>query len=290
MEYKKRILITGGTSGVGKAAAMALAGTENELVLVCRNERKGEMVKKEILKLKSSARITLLLGDLSIMSDILKLARQFQNKFESLDVLINCAGLVSSDRVETKEGIEQTLAVNYLSHFLLSRLLIHELMNARQGRIINVASLIPPIARINFDDLNSEKSYNGIKAYLQSKVADVMSTYDLAEELKHTNVTVNAVHPGVVKTNLGVNTSKGFLYLFVKFSEKFVAITPEKSSKRIVYLATDHGLSKITGKYFKGGKKPVATNSFSNNRENRKKLKKLSIQMAGLGESVLILD
>ncbi|WP_035806433.1 SDR family NAD(P)-dependent oxidoreductase [Lunatimonas lonarensis] len=276
MEHKKRILITGATSGVGKAAAMALAGSENELILIARNEKKGEAVKREILNLYPFTKVSLLLGDLSLMKDIRKVARQFQNKFESLDVLINCAGLVSSDRVETSEGIEQTLAVNYLSHYLLSNLLLPELKKSNQGRIINVASLIPPIAKVNFDDLNSEKNYNGIKAYLQSKAADVMFTYDLAEELKHTNMTVNAVHPGVVKTNLGVNTSKGFLYLFVKFSEKFLAITPEKSAKRIVYLATDPGLSKITGKYFKGGKKPVATNSFSNNPENRKKLLELT--------------
>lgn len=276
---KKKILITGATSGVGKATAFALAKSENQLILTARNKQKGEQVKREIIGRYPNANVDLLFADLSLIRDMRNLVKTYQDKYQGLDVLINCAGLVSTERLETSEGIEQTLAVNYLSHYLLSKLFISELEKSTQGRIINVASLIPPIAKVNFNDINSEKSYNGVKAYLQSKVADVMFTYDFAEEIKNSKVTVNAVHPGVVKTNLGVETSKGLLFAFVKFMEKFVAITPEKSAERIVFLATANELYNVTGKYFKSGKKPVPTNSFSNNAENRKRLSELTKQL-----------
>lgn len=278
----RNILITGATSGVGKATAFELAKPENQLFLVARNKQRGEELKKEILNSKPKANIELLFADLSLQKDIRNLATDFKTKYNKLDVLINCAGLVSSDRIESKEGIEQTLAVNYISHYLLSHLLLEELKNAKQGRIINVASLIPPIAKINFKDIHSKKNYSGVTAYLQSKVADVMFTYDLAEQLKNTNVTVNAVHPGIVKTNLGVETSKGALQGFVRFCMSFIAITPEKSAERILYLTNAKSLSKITGKYFKGGQNPVKTNSFSYNLDNRNKLSELTRQLAGL--------
>lgn len=278
----KIILITGATSGVGKATAFELAKPENQLFLIARNKQKGEELKKEILGINPKATIELLYADLSLQKDIRNLVNNFKTKHNRLDVLINCAGLVSSERVETKEGIEQTLAVNYISHYLLSHLLLEELKNVKQGRIINVASLIPPIAKINFNDIHSKKNYSGVTAYLQSKVADVMFTYDLAEQLKNTNVTVNAVHPGIVKTNLGVETSKGALQGFVRFCMSFIAIKPEKSAERVLYLTNSNNLSKITGKYFKGGQNPVKTNSFSYNLDNRNKLSELTRQLTGL--------
>ncbi|WP_298148576.1 SDR family NAD(P)-dependent oxidoreductase [Flavobacterium sp.] len=278
---KRIILITGATSGVGKATAIELAKPENQLFLIARNKQKGEDLKKEILSSNLGANIEMLYADLSLQNEIKNLVNNFKKKHNKLDVLINCAGLVSSERVETKEGIEQTLAVNYLSHYLLSHLLLEELKSSKQGRIINVASLIPPIAKINFKDVNNKKNYSGVRAYLQSKVADVMFTYDLAEQLKSTSVTVNAVHPGVVKTNLGVETSKGLLQGFVRFCMSFIAITPEKSAERVLYLINSNDLSKITGKYFKGGQIPVKTNSFSYNLDNRNKLSELTKSLIG---------
>lgn len=279
MGNKKKILITGATSGVGKAAAFALAKPENHLILVARNMQKGEQLKAEILRQKPAASVDVLYADLALINHNRGLVAGFKKQYDGLDVLINCAGLVSSKRIETAEGIEQTLAVNYLSHYLLSTMLFDELQKSQQGRIINVASLIPPIAKINFEDFNSVRKYNGVMAYLQSKVADVMFTYDFAEQIKDTKVTINAVHPGVVKTNLGAETSSGLLAFFVKFSDKFVAITPEKSAERIVYLATDEALSDVSGKYFKGEKKPASTNSFSYDPENRQKLAVLTKMM-----------
>ena len=276
---KKIILITGATSGVGKATAFELAKPENQLLLVARNKQKGQALKMELLSRKADSNIEMLYADLSLQKDIRNLATDFKAKYNKLDTLINCAGLVSSERIETKEGIEQTLAVNYISHYLLSHLLIDELKNSEQGRIINVASLIPPIAKINFNDINSKKKYSGVKAYLQSKVADVMFTYDLADQLKNTSITVNAVHPGIVKTNLGVETSKGVLQGFVRFCMSFIAIIPEKSAERILYLTNAKELSEVTGKYFKGGKNPVGTNSFSNNIKNRKELRELTMKL-----------
>ncbi len=277
----KVILITGATSGVGKATAMALAKPQNHLFLVARNARKGEILKKEILAMAPQAQISLLYADLALLRETRELATAFKTQSHTLDVLINCAGLVSSSRVETEEGIEQTLAVNYLSHYLLSHLLVDALKRSPQGRVINVASLIPPMAKVNFADIHSKQQYNGVAAYLQSKVADVMFTYDLAEQLKNSRVTVNAVHPGIVKTNLGLETSRGALQAFVRFCMSVIAITPQESAQRVLFLAESDTLAGVTGKYFKGGRKPVNTNAFSYDPGHREKLRQMTHELAG---------
>jgi NAD(P)-dependent dehydrogenase (short-subunit alcohol dehydrogenase family) len=272
----KIILITGATSGVGKAVAFGLAAPNHQLILVARSKPKGEALRQALLEQHPTVKVDLLLADLSLQKDIHALVATFRQRYDQLDVLINCAGLVSSQRRETPEGIEQTLAVNYLSYYLLAMLLAEPLQRARQGRIIHVASLIPPFAKVNFSDLHGKNRYSGVRAYLQSKVAGVMFTYERAEQLKHTRVTVNAVHPGVVRTNLGVETSSGWLQGFVRFCMRFIAISPQQSARRILRLALSPELNAVTGKYFKDGPRPVATNSFSNHPDNRRRLLEVS--------------
>jgi len=281
---EKIILITGATSGIGKAVAFGLADPNHRLILVAPNPQKGEALREEILQKHPGAQVAILTADLALQADIRQLVGAFHQAYDRLDVLINCAGLVSSRRVETREGIEQTLAVNYLSHYLLATLLTKALMQAPQGRIINVASLIPPFARIHFEDLQGNRRYNGVRAYLQAKVADVMFTYELAEQLKDTKVTVNAIHPGIVRTNLGLETSEGLLQAFVQFCLRFVAISPQQSALRILRLATSPDLSLVSGHYFKGGPTPVRTNRFSYDEAARRKLLAVSQHLTRLTE------
>lgn len=272
MDNTKTIAITGTTNGIGKDLAILCAKNSHNLLLIARDSDKNLQLKNEINQRYPKIKVDLYKTDLSSIVDIKKLSNNILSRYNHLDVLVNSAGTISSDRIITEEGIEKTFAVNFLSHALLAVLLKPALLNSKQGRIIQVASLIPPIAKINFEDINLNKKYTATKAYLQAKVADVMYVKFIAKQWKDTNITINSVHPGVVKTNLGKNSTKGLLSYFVSFSKKFLAIPSEVSAQRIYKLATEDEYSKYTGEYFKVGENPVATNSFSNKIENQLRL------------------
>lgn len=272
MNNTKTIAITGTTNGIGKDLAILCAKKFHNLILIARDSDKNLQLKNEINQKYPNIKVDLYTADLSSIVDIKELSNNILSKFFNIDVLVNSAGTISSDRIITEEGIENTFAVNFLSHALLAVLLKPALLNSEQGRIIQVASLIPPIAKINFDDIHLTKKYSATKAYLQAKVADVMYVKYLASIWKDSNITINSVHPGIVKTNLGKYSTTGLLSYFVKFSEKYLAMTAEASAQRIYKLAVDSEYCNYTGEYFKVGDKPVTTNSFSNKIENQLKL------------------
>jgi len=210
---EKVCLITGATSGIGKATAMGLASMGASVVMVGRDRGRGEAALAEIKTKSANASVDLMLADLSSQEEIRRLAHEFKDTYPRLDVLINNAGVIRSKRVTTADGIEMTFAVNHLAPFLLTDLLLDVLKASAPSRIVNVASGEQRNGTIDFDDLQGENGYKGAKAYGQSKLATVLFTYELARRIEGTGVTANCVHPGVVGTNLGSGVSGVFGFM-----------------------------------------------------------------------------
>src|SRR6266699_1360634 len=201
----KICIVTGANSGIGKAAALGLAQMGATIVMVCRNQIKGEEAQNEIKEKSGNDAVDLMLADLSSQASIRQLAENFQQHYQQLYVLINNAGGVNLNRRETVDGLEMTFAVNYLAPFLLTNLLLEKLKASVPARIVNVSSESHQSGYIKMDDLELEKGYRLMRAYGQSKLALVLFTYELARRLQGTGVTANCLHPGFVATNIGQN-------------------------------------------------------------------------------------
>jgi NAD(P)-dependent dehydrogenase (short-subunit alcohol dehydrogenase family) len=243
----KVIMITGANSGIGKAASLALAKMGATVVMVARNKERGEAARSEIIRKSQNNSVDLLLADLSSLESVRQLATVFRDKYAKLDVLINNAGLFNQRRRVTADGYENTFATNYLASFLLTNLQLDLLKASAPSRIINVSSVGHYNGHINFDDLNLEKDYGGWKAYGQSKLALVLFTHELAKKLQGTGVTVNAVHPGTVATNIW---SRPFGPVgFIMALPKLFMTSPEKGAETIVYLASSSDAKGLNGEY-----------------------------------------
>jgi NAD(P)-dependent dehydrogenase (short-subunit alcohol dehydrogenase family) len=243
----KVVMITGANSGLGKAAGRALAKMGATVVMVARDKERGEAAKADIIRESGNSSVDLLLADLSSLESVRQLATEFQKKYSKLHVLINNAGLFNQRRHVTTDGYENTFATNYLASFLLTNLQLGLLKASAPSRIINVSSVGHYNGHINFDDLNLERDYGGWKAYGQSKLALVLFTHELAKKLQGTGVTVNAVHPGTVATNIWTRPfgPAGFITALPKL---FMA-SPEKGAETIVYLASSPDAQSLSGEY-----------------------------------------
>jgi NAD(P)-dependent dehydrogenase (short-subunit alcohol dehydrogenase family) len=243
----KVVMITGANSGIGKAAALALAKMGATVVMVARNKERGEVARSEIVRDSQNDSVDLLLADLSSLESVRQLAAEFRKKYSKLHVLINNAGLFNQRRRVTTDGYENTFATNYLAPFLLTNLQLDMLKASAPSRIINVSSVGHYNGHINFDDLNLEKEYGGWKAYGQSKLALVLFTHELAKKLQGTGVTVNAVHPGTVATNIWSRPlgPAGFIMAL----PKLFMTSPEKGAETIVYLASSPDANGLNGEY-----------------------------------------
>lgn len=264
-------LITGADSGIGKATAKLLAQLDITLLLISRNHVRGERAVKEI-GADCNADLFLFMADLSSQESIRNLVKKIKEKFKKIDVLINNAGARFSDRHLTIDGIEATFAVNYLSRFLLTNLLLDLLKESEQGRIINISGEYHRKGKIHFDDLNLKENYSAFTASAQSKLADILFTYSLAEKLKNTSITANCMHPGSVATNIiysDPDAGAGIKSLYA-VSSLFLS-KPEKGAETVIYLATSQNVSSITGKYFIN-KKAVESSPLSYNKELGSKL------------------
>ena len=248
----KVCMITGANSGIGKATAKGLAKLGATLILVCRNKEKGDKALREIQYETQNDKIDLLLADLSSQKSVRDLVSSFKTKYDKLDVLINNAGVYRKKRTLTEDGVETTFAVNHLAYFLLSNLLLDDLKASSSPRIIIVSSGVERQGKINFGDLQCEKGYFfGYRAYSQSKLANVLFTYELAGRLKGTGITVNCLHPGFVRTNLIWERDKKPLFLRLgTFFINHFSITPERGAETSVYLASSPEVAEVTGKYF----------------------------------------
>lgn len=193
--------------------------------------------------------IDLMVADLASQQSIRQLAQDFNERYKRLDVLINNAGGVFGTRTLTEDGLEYTFAFNHLAYFLLTNLLMGKLKASSLARIVNVSSEAQANAQINFDDLQGEQDYNGFRACGQSKLANVLFTYELARRLEGTGITANVLHPGVVRTNFGRGTISFPFTLLIWLFAPFLA-SPEKGARRSIYLATSPEVAGVTGKYF----------------------------------------
>ncbi|MDX1797232.1 MAG: SDR family oxidoreductase [Candidatus Lokiarchaeia archaeon] len=273
----KICLITGANSGIGKETALALAKMNATVVMLCRNKKRGEKAQKEIIEQSGNRNVDLILCDLSSLEDINNFVSEFKNKYEKLHVLINNAGVMLKNRTISLDGFEMNFAVHLLGPFLLTNLLLDILKKSAPSRIINVASAAHKRAKIDFEDLQSKnKKYRLFSAYGISKLAEILFTYELSRKLEGTKVTANAVHPGVVATNLGRDQSKFSQWVAKKFFK-----SPEEGAQTSIYLTSSSEVEGITGKYFIN-KEQRESSIESYNKENAERLWKICEEMTGL--------
>ncbi len=278
----KIILITGANSGIGKATLYGLAKKEAHIVMLCRNKEKSEKVRKEVIAKTGNKNIDLQVIDLSDLNSVRKTAEKINQNYKQIDVLINNAGASFIKRELSADGYEKTFAINHLGHFLLTNLLLDKLKKAESARIINVSSIAHIKGYINFDDLNAEKNYKGMPAYRRAKLANILFTNELAGKLKNTEITVNSLHPGIIRTNFTQNA--GFLInTIAKLVAPFLT-SPAKGAETSIYLASSDKVSGITGKYFVNCK-IKDTNEEAKNEEIAKRLWKISEKMTGLNNN-----
>lgn len=249
MSSQKVIFVTGGTSGIGKETVKEIASEGATVVFTARDASKGEEVREEMRKETGNADIEYLICDLASFSSVRTCADEFKRRWGRINVLINNAGVLPQERRESKDGIELNLAVNFLAPVLLTELLLPLLKQSAPSRIINVSSSMHVEGAIHFDDLESRKSFNKYRAYAQSKLALILFTKELARDLKGSGVTANALHPGVVGTEMTMQNIRTMNPLSAFFFKRTL-ITPAQAAKTSLYLATSPEVANVSGGYF----------------------------------------
>lgn len=250
---EKSVLLTGATSGIGKSAAEKIAHTGATLTIVGRDQEKLDRTVASLRSVSGNDRISGLRADLSSVAETRALAQAYKARHEHLHVLVNNAGALFTERRETSEGLERTIALNHMAYFELTQELLDVMRASAPARIVNVASTLHNNGKMHFNDLGLSSNFTPIKAYAQSKLANVMFTFELAERLKDDGITVNALHPGVVasnfaRTNAGLvgRMTSGVFWMI----QNTVAVNVDKGSDTLVYLASDSEVADQTGKYW----------------------------------------
>lgn len=274
----KVVLITGANSGIGKEAAIAIAKQGATIVIACRNEISARQAVEDIKNESGNTKVTFLPLDLASLESVRNAADEFKRHYNRLDVLLNNAGGIWATKQFSADGFEYSFAANHLGHFLLTNLLLDMLKQAPEGRIVNVSSEVHRMIRFNFDKQVDPNPYSQWKTYGFTKLCNILFTYRLAEKLKGTNVTVNAVHPGVVNTNF-MKKLPGMLKTFATSLGALFFLTPAKGAAPLVQLCTDPKLKGVTGKYFNRHKE-AKSNADSYSTDFQELLWKKSEEMA----------
>ncbi len=286
----KIVIVTGATNGIGEATARALAAQGAEVVLISRSQAKLENTANAIQREAGEARVSTIQADLSSLAGIRKAAEEFLARYQRLDVLVNNAGGIFYERKTSADGYEMTFALNHLNYFLLTELLQETLKRTAaeysEARIVNVSSGAHQGGRILWDDLQRERNYNSFGAYAQSKLMNVMFTYELARRLEDTDVTANVLHPGFVATGFN-RDAKGILGGMVKVVENLFARSPEEGAQTSIYLASSPEVRGITGKYWEK-QQAVSSSQASYDEAAQRRLWDISEEMTGLRASVAI--
>lgn len=275
----KIVLITGANSGIGKATAIDLAAKGYQIVFIARNPEKAEAVKNEIISSSGNSKVDFIIADLLSLTQVRKSAEMFKEKYQKLDVLINNAGVCLPERKITGDGFEEMFQINHLSHFLLTNQLLDLLKKSDEPRIINVSSGGYKSGRFDPENLQSEKRFGSFATYCDTKLLNILFTFELAEKLKETGITVNALHPGVVRTNFASELI-GIFGLLNNIFKPFL-LSPKKGAATSVFLASSEEVKNITGRYFEKCKAVLPKNEFINT-VNQKLLWEKSMQFSGL--------
>jgi retinol dehydrogenase 12 len=277
----KVCVVTGATSGIGRATAEALSGMGAEIAIVCRDVTRGEELRAALLSRPGAAPVRVVLADLAEQAQIRHAAGEILASYPRIHLLVNNAGLVNLHHSLTKDGIEAVFAVNHLAYFLLTLLLLDRLRESAPARIVNVASHAHKfVSGISFDDLGHERAYKWTRVYGQSKLANLLFTRELARRLEGSGVTVNALHPGAVATGLGRNNGALSRLLIGLLSPFFN--TPKKGAETSIHLASSPAVEGVSGRYFAKCKE-VKPSPAAQDDGAALRLWELSERMTGLG-------
>ena len=272
-------MVTGANAGIGKATALGLANYGASVVMVCRSRERGEAALAEIKEKSSNDSISLLLADLASQASVRQLAEDFKTQHSALHVLINNAGIIPRKRLVTIDGLETQFAVNHLAPFLLTNLLLDVLKSSAPARIVTVSSEMHRGATIDFDDLQSERSYRPTRVYSQTKLANILFTYELARRLEGSNVTANCLHPGGVATNLLADAMG--IPRPLKSTTRLMGASPDKGAKTSIFLAASGAVEGVNGKYYVR-QKAVQSSEASYDENLAGRLWRVSAELTGL--------
>ena len=267
---KKNCIITGATDGLGKQTALDLAKLGYNIGLVGRNQEKGDAVLDEIASATGNHSLKYFQADLSNIRNLDNLANDIKREYDSIDILINNAGAYFSQYIETEEQLEMTFALNHLSYFQLTMLLIDVIEFEIPGRVINVASSAHFGAKLDLNDIQLKKRYKGWTAYSNSKLMNILFTYEVHKRYKDTGISFNSLHPGFVDTSFGDN-NKGIGKNILSIGKKLIAINVIKGARTNIYLASSDEVANVSGKFFDKSK-PVQSSKVSYSDTNQHKL------------------
>ncbi|KAK7104587.1 retinol dehydrogenase 13-like [Littorina saxatilis] len=249
----KTVIVTGANTGIGKETAKELARRGGRVILACRDLDRAEQARAEIVLETANRNVVVKKLDLASMGSIRAFAKDINATEPHVDILINNAGIMRCPKMLTEDGFEMQLGVNHMGHFLLTNLLLDKIQASKPSRIVNVSSLAHVRGKINFDDLNSSKSYDPGEAYAQSKLANVLFTQELANKLEGTGVTANSLHPGIVSTELArhMSISKSYISSFLLTPVRWLILkSPVQGAQTTLCCALASELEGVTGKYF----------------------------------------
>ena len=274
----KTVVITGATSGIGEVAADRLAAKGARIVFIARDKARGEETLKHLRAIAPGAEHAAYYADLSRVSEMKRVSADIAAAEPKIDVLINNAGALFNTRKLSADGLEMTFAVNHMAYFVVTNLLLPRM--AADGRVVATSSDAHKGAKLNFDDLQSERGYSGFGVYGRSKLCNILFTRELARRIKGTGVTANCLHPGFVATRFG-DASGGILSFAVRAAKNF-ALTPEQGAATIIYLASSPDVAGVTGGYFVKSKIATPTKEAQNDAD-AKRLWDVSAKISGVG-------
>jgi retinol dehydrogenase 12 len=275
----KTVLITGGNSGIGKATVTELVKKGYRVVFIARSQQKAAAVKKEIESITKEGEVDYIIADLTSTKKVIECVGKFRDRYPQLDVLINNAGVCLPERRITVDGFEESFQINHLSHFIMSNLLLDDLKRSKDPRIINVSSAGYSNGKFDINNLQSEKRFGSFSTYCNTKLLNILFTFELSDKLKGSGITVNTLHPGVVRTNFAHELKGVFKVINLLF--KPFLMSPAKGAATSVYLASSDEVKNISGKYFVKCKQVETKNNYIT-KENQKILWAKSIELSGL--------
>ncbi len=280
----KTVLVTGGTGGIGRATAAGLARLGARVAVTGRDITRTRAAAAEIAAATANPAVDAFAADLSAQAGVRRLAREVLDTYLRLDVVVNNVGGFWARRHLTADGLEYTFALNHLAPFLLTNLLLDRLTASAPARIVTVSSGAQALGKIDFDDLQGERAYSGQRAYNQSKLANVMFTYELARRLAGTGVTATVLHPGVTRTAFGAEDPIPMMRTMMLFARPFMK-TPEQGAATPIYLASSPEVEDVTGRYF-ANRRPKKSSKSSYDTAAAARLWQVSARLTGLTATV----